>query len=186
MNDNQIVELFWERSELAISETAGKYGNYCHRIALNILANHEDAEECVNDTYLKAWNSMPQNRPSLLSAYLGKITRNLAFNKYKHRRTQKRGGGEIELVLHELEDCLASKNNVEDTLETDELAKAISDFLRTLNKDMMTVFVMRYWYSDSISSISSRMGMSESKVKSILFRCRGKLKAYLESEDIVI
>ncbi len=180
MKDNQIVDLFWKRSELAISETARKYGNYCKCIALNILFNKEDAEECVNDTYLMAWNSMPENRPSLLSSYLGKITRNLAFNKYKFLKTKKRGGGEMELVLHELEDCISSGNSVEETVEADLLAKAINDFLKTLNKEMRTVFVLRYWHTYSISFISTEMGMSESKVKSILFRCRNNLKTYLD------
>lgn len=184
MDDNQIIDLYWERSEFAINETSKKYGRYCNQIAINILANHEDTEECVNDTYLRAWNSMPENRPLFLSSFLGKITRNLALNKYKRRKADKRGGGEVELILHELEECITSDNSIEDTLETDRLAKIISNFLRTLNTDNMTVFVRRYWYSDSITLISKQFGISESKVKSILFRCRAKLKTYLESEDI--
>ena len=180
------MDLFWDRSESAISEASKKYSRYCHSIALNIVANSEDAEECVNDTLLQAWNSMPENRPALLSAYLGKITRNLALNMFRKRKAEKRGGGEMELILHELEDCLPSKNGVEDELEGEHLAKLISHFLRTLNDESMTVFVRRYWYSDSLASISAQCGITESKIKSLLFRCRNKLKAYLEREDFEI
>lgn len=186
MDDHQIVDLFWARSESAISEASIKYGRYCHSIALNIVVSAEDAEECVSDMLLQAWNSMPANRPSLLSAYLGKITRNLALNSFRKRKAGKRGGGEIELILHELEDCLPAKNGVEDELEGEHLAKLISHFLRTLNDESMTVFVRRYWYSDSIASIAARCGISESKIKSMLFRCRNKLRAYLGSEDFMI
>ena len=186
MDDHQIVDLFWARSESAISEASKKYGRYCHSIALNIVANAGDAEECVNDTLLQAWNSMPENRPALLSAYLGKITRNLALNRFRKRKAEKRGGGEMELILHELEDCLPAQNSVEDALERAYLAKLISHFLRTLSDEKMTVFVRRYWYADSIASISAHCGISESKIKSILFRCRNKLKAYLEREDFRI
>ncbi len=186
MDDNQIVDLYWVRSESAITESSKKYSRYCRSIAMNILANTEDAEECVNDTFLKAWNSMPQNRPALLSSYLGRITRNLALNIYKKRKAEKRGGGEMELILNELEDCLSSKSSVEDELEMDQIGKLISRFLRKLPEESRTVFVRRYWYSDSIASIAAQYGMSESKVKSILFRCRNKLKLFLESEGVAL
>lgn len=186
MNDTEIVDLFWARSESAISEASKKYGRLCRSIAMNILSNSQDTEECVNDTFFKAWNSMPENRPTVLSAFLGRITRNLAYNRYKHKHVQKRGGGEITLVFEELEDCISSDKSILSELEANELAKLISDFLRTLNEEIMIIFVRRYWFSDSIATISEQFGMSESKVKSILFRCRKKLKLYLEREGVIL
>lgn len=184
MEDSMIINLYWERSESAIVETSIKYGKYCKCIACNILDSNEDAEECVNDTYLHAWDSIPPHRPIYLTAYLGKITRNLALNKYKLANTVKRGGGTVTLLLNELEDCIPARKSVEEEYEAGILAKSISDFLRSIDAQNRAIFIRRYWYSDSISMISERYQMSVSKIKAKLFRCRIKLKKYLEEEGI--
>ena len=132
MEDTKIVQLYWDRDPNAIRASATKYGNYCTSIAKNILGNKEDAEECVNDTYLKAWNAMPPHRPNMLSTFLGKITRNLAFNRYKHNNADKRGGSEISAVLDELSECVSGKDNVEQEIEYKELVKTINSFLDTI------------------------------------------------------
>ena len=186
MDDNSIIDLYWERSESAISETAQKYGNYCTTIALNILHNKEDADECVNDTYMKTWNAIPPQRPTTFSAFLGKIARNLSINKYKEYRAQKRGSYEIPILLEELEGCIPSANSIEAEYEAGILVKAIDHYLGLLDPENRIVFVRRYWYVDSISSIASRFQMSESKVKSMLFRTRNKLRIYLEKEGVSI
>jgi len=182
MEDSRIVELYWERSENAITETASKFGKYCYKIAYNILYNSEDADESVNDTYLGAWNSMPPHRPSILSTFLGKITRRVSLNKWRDKNRDKRGGGEIPLVLDELEDCLPSENDVEKQIETAELAKSIDSFIMSLPKTERLVFICRYWYVDPLSEICTQFGFSESKVKSLLFRTRNKLKLHLERD----
>ena len=129
MDDAQIVQLYWDRDDQAIPATSDKYGNYCTSIAMNILSNQEDAEECVNDTYLNAWNSMPPHKPSILSTFLGKITRNLSFNRYKRNTANKRGGGELPVVLEELSDLVSGKDDVEQAFDQKELTKAIDTFL---------------------------------------------------------
>lgn len=186
MDDTMILDLFWARSESAISETDAKYGKYCNTIAMNILRNTEDARECVNDTYLNTWNAMPPERPSILSSFLGKITRNLSLNKYKEQRRKRRGGGEVALILDELEDCVPSTGSVEAEVESNTGIKAINTFLLSIESGDRIVFVRRYWYADSIVSIASRFQLSESKVKSMLFRTRNKLRIYLEKEGIPI
>lgn len=186
MEDKQIVALYWQRSERAISETAGKYGKYCYSIAYNILYNSEDADESVNDTYMGAWNSMPPNKPDILSAFLGKITRNIALNKWRSKNATKRGGGQVAAVLEELEDCIAANDSVEEQIEAMELTKVINKFLEGLKDMERRVFVCRYWYMDPVSEICNQFGYSESKVKSMLFRTRNKLQAYLEKEGISI
>ena len=153
MEDTHIVQMYWDRNETAISESAMKYGTYCTSIAQNILRNPADAEECVNDTYLNAWNSMPTHWPKQLETFLGKITRNLSFNKYKHDHAEKRGSGEITLVLDELTDCVSDTDNVEQVLDHQELIKAISSFVRSLSENKRNLFVRRYWYADSVSAI---------------------------------
>ena len=175
MDDEKIVQLYWDRSELAITATADKYGSYCVSIAKNILGNKEDAEECVNDTYLNAWNSMPPHRPSILSTFLGKITRNLSFNKYKYNTANKRGGGETALVLDEIAELVSDTDNVEQEIHHKELLKAIDTFLDRLPSDKRSIFVRRYWYFDSISDIASRFGMTENNVSVTLNRLRLKL-----------
>lgn len=186
MEDYNIVKLFWDRSEEAIKETSHKYANYCYRIAHNILSNEEDAEECVNDTYLNTWNSIPSHRPEHLSTYLGKITRNLAINRYKKRNSAKNGGGNLHYVLDELNECLPSNECVEDKVDEECVKEIINHFLYTISKEECNVFIRRYWYADSIFAISERYSLSASKVKSMLYRTRKKLKQYLEKEDIII
>lgn len=184
MDDIRIVELYWERSEEAIAQTQEKYGRYCHSIAYNVLNSDEDAEECVNDTYIRAWESIPPSRPSKLSAYLGRITRNLALDRYDRDRAQKRAGA-VELALDELGECIADNSEDADVSES-VLGEAINGFLRTLGKRARIVFVKRYWYLYSIEDIAHQMDMSESNVKVTLLRARRKFKEYLEKEGIVI
>ena len=179
MDDIKIVQLYWERDQNAITETETKYGNYCTSIAINILGNNEDAEECVNDTYMNAWNSMPPHRPTMLSTFLGKITRNLSFNRYKHNYADKRGGSEISAVLDELSECVSGNSNVEQEIEYKELVKAIDSFLDTLSPEKRSIFVCRYWYTDSISEIAKQFHMRENTVSMTLNRIRLKLKNYL-------
>lgn len=182
MDDKEIVALYFQRSEKAIEETASKYGKYCYSIAHNILSSHEDAEESVNDTYMDAWNSIPPHRPNLLSVFLGKITRRIAIDRWRRSGAQKRGGGEIPLVLEELKDCIADDQDVEQIVERRQLAAQINAFVRSLPTSERKVFLCRYWYMDSISDIARRFGFSESKVKSMLFRTREKLRDELKKE----
>lgn len=184
MEDARIVDLYWERSETAIDETSKKYGKYCYTIAHNILANIEDADESVNDTYLDAWNSMPPHRPAILSTFLGKITRRISIDKWRSRSAEKRGGGEIILALDELSDCVSSDTSVEQVVETAELGKAIDCFVMDLPLMERRVFICRYWYLDSIASICQQFGFSQSKVKVMLHRTRKNLRDYLERQGI--
>ncbi|MBE6968134.1 MAG: sigma-70 family RNA polymerase sigma factor [Ruminococcaceae bacterium] len=176
MDDAKIVQLYWDRNEQAIPATADKYGNYCASIAINILGNKEDAEECVNDTYMKAWNAMPPHRPGILSAFLGKIIRNLAFNRYKHNTADKRGGGVMPAVLDELSDLTSGKDEVEHEINRKELVKAIDAFLDSLSPEKRSIFISRYWYTDSVSEIARRHGMKEGAVSMTLNRVRIKLR----------
>jgi RNA polymerase sigma-70 factor (ECF subfamily) len=153
---------------------------------MNILRNNEDTEECVSDTYLKAWNAIPPQRPSIFSAFLGKITRNLSLDRYREQRAQRRGGGEIPLILDELEDCVPGTRSVEAEVEANAIVHALEAFLDSLGAGDRIVFLRRYWYTDSIASIAARFQMSESKAQSMLFRTRNKLRAYLEKEGITI
>lgn len=184
MQDGQIVELYFARKEEAIAATSAKYNSYCMQIAMNILHNREDSEECVNDTYLAAWNSIPPQRPERLSAYLGRLTRNLSLNRYKSMNAARRGGGELALSLSELDECIADTSTFEQ--DAADMGKLISEFLYTQQKETRQVFVRRYFYNDSIADIADRFGMSDSKVKSMLHRTRLALKAYLEEHDINI
>lgn len=179
MDDAKIVQLYWDRNEQAIPVTADKYGSYCSSIAKNILGNKEDAEECVNDTYMSAWNSMPPHRPSILSAFLGKIVRNLSFNRYKYNTAGKRGGGELPMVLEELSDLVSGKDDVEQAFDQKELTKAIDTFLDSLSPEKRSIFISRYWYTDSVSEIAVRYGMKEGAVSITLNRLRLKLHNYL-------
>ena len=182
MDDRQIVDLYFQRKEQAIGETAKKYGSYCFSIARNILQNTADAEETVNDTYIGAWNSIPPHRPALLSTYLGKITRHLALKRWKASRTQKRGGGEVSLALEELAGCIPSDFDVESRMELAELTKILNEFVRNLPQTEQQVFLRRYWYIESIADIAAAFGFSQSKVKSMLLRTRKKLYAHLQKE----
>jgi len=186
MGDDMLLDLYWARSEAASKGTAQKYGAYCFRIAINILQNHEDAEECVNDTYRIAWDTIPPQRPANFRAFLGRITRNLSLNKYKEQRRKKRGGDNMALIYHELEECIPSDKNVEREYESSLVVAAINSFLLSLDSENRIVFVRRYWYADSIKAIATRFQMSESKVKSMLFRTRNKLRAYLQNEGVIV
>ena len=146
MKDSQIVELYWNRDERAIRETSTRYGRYCYAIADNILHDPEDAEECVNDTWMRAWNAMPPQRPGRLRMFLAKITRNLSFDRFQARRAQKRGGGEMPLVLEELEECLPSRDDVEGEVQARELERAVSEFLRVLPERECSVFLRRSFF----------------------------------------
>lgn len=178
MEDREIVNLYWQRNQNAINETASKYGNYCKTIANNILHNHEDSEECVNDTYLNAWNSIPPHRPNALSAFLGKITRHLSFDKLRYKNADKRGG-EIHLVLDELAECVSGTENVENEIERKELINVINDFLNTLSQEKSNIFLCRYWYAYPVSKIAKQFGLTENNVSVTLNRTRKKLKEYL-------
>lgn len=183
MEDIHIVDLFWQRDENAIKETALKYEKYLHSISYHILLNAEDAEECVNDTYNDAWHSIPPHRPSILSTFLGKITRRISIDLWRKHSAGKRGGGEIAIVLDELEECVSGKDDVETEIERRELQKKLNAFLMNLPSLECKVFMRRYWYMSSVSDIAERFGYSESKVKSILFRTRTKLRKMLEKES---
>lgn len=179
MEDMKIVELYWNRDEQAIPATAEKYGRYCATIAENVLNSREDTEECVNDTWLHAWNAMPPHRPDVLSAFLGRVTRNLAFNRYKSRNAQKRRSSEADAVLEELENCVSGTDCTEKALEYKELVRAINDFLAELPEKKRSIFVCRYWYADSENSIAGRFGMTRAGVSMTLTRLRGALRTYL-------
>jgi len=185
VEDKQIIELFCNRKENAIQKTEEKYGKFCLKIADNILRNQEDSEECVNDTWMKAWQSIPPTIPECLRIFLGKITRNLAFDKYRLNHSAKRGGGEINLVLEELEGVVAGKDNVEVQLEAKMLTEAINTYLHTLSERECNVFIRRYFFSETTAQIAKRYDLKESNVLMILSRTRKKLQAYLVQEGLV-
>ena len=183
MEDKQIIDLYWQRSEDAIVQTAGKYGGYCRSIAWNILYHSEDAEECVNDTYLRAWDTIPPQRPRVLQTYIGKITRNLSLDRWRKNHAQKRDGG-VFLALEELSECIpCSDGNFSEDLA---IREALNGFLRSLKPEHRKIFLRRYWYLSSVKEIAEDYGISESKVKMLLLRTREKLRVHLESEDIVL
>lgn len=185
MEDLEIVELYWQRNEEAIKETSKKYGNYCYTIANNILYNNEDAQECVNDTYLGAWNAIPPHHPNVLSTFLGKITRRLSLNKWREKNAIKRGNGEAALSFDELEECIPSNSSIKEELALKELSEAINVFLETLKVDERKVFVCRYFYFESIDEIAFRFSFTPSKVKMMLKRTRDRLKDYLIGKGVL-
>lgn len=182
MDDSEIVRLFWDRNENAISAAAKKHGKRCRSIAENILRNREDAEECVNDTYLKIWNLIPPNSPQVLGAFMCKIAKHTAIDMLKARHAQKRGNGDIPLAFEELEDCISDKSNIESTYERRELIEKINDFLRTLPLENRRVFILRYWYCCELSEIAERFGTRKNTISVMLNRTRQKLCEYLEKE----
>lgn len=205
LDDKDIIELYWSRDPSAITVSAEQYGKYCHRIAWNILRNPEDCEECINETWFRAWKSMPDARPDCLAAFFGSITRRLSLDYYRKNRAAKRGGGEMPLIYDELQDCRTetaenvplsrtvraaqtelSHNNVEHHLDVMVLTEAINTFLSRLDSTSRILFVRRYWYADSVRDLAGSLHLSESRVKSNLFRTRKKLKKHLESEGIMI
>ena len=182
MEDERIIDLYWQRSENAITETEAKYGKYLCAIAYQVLSNAEDAEECVSDTYSGAWEAMPPHRPAVLSTFLGKITRRISIDRWRKRSAEKRGGGEVSIVLEELEDCVSGSGSAEEETERRELLKKLGEFLAALPLTERRVFLRRYWYLDSVAAIAQQFGFSESKVTSMLHRTRRKLRAQLEKE----
>ena len=182
MDDKSIVDLYFGRDQEAITQTDKKYGHYCYRIAYNILTNKEDAEESVSDTYVAAWRAIPPRRPSVLSTFLGKITRHIAIDRWRERNASKRGGGEVPLALEELQDCVAGMQNVEMDYERKEIIKAYVRFLDALPVTERRVFLCRYWYVDSVEAIADKFGFSQSKVKTMLHRTRAKLRKQLAEE----
>ena len=186
MEDSRIIELFFRRSEQAIAVTAAKFGGYCYSIAYNILHDRMDSEEAVSDTYLDAWNSMPPHRPDSLSAFLGRITRRNALDRWEYLHAEKRGRGEVPLVLEELQECLTGGTDPGRILEQQELGRLLNSFVRGLPAAERCVFVRRYWYLEPVKQIAARYGYSQSKVKSMLFRTRNRLRAYLEKEGISV
>ena len=184
MDDRTLIELYNQRNEAAISETQIKYGRYCFSIAHAILNSDEDSEECVNDTYLKVWNSIPPHAPTRFSAFIGKITRNTAIDRYMQKRAQKRHAG-VELALDELSECLPSDTDGNMTEELI-LKRAIDSFLESLPKRTRVIFMRRYWYMSSIKEIADGLSLSESNVKVILMRTRERFREHLENEGIII
>ena len=182
MEDIEIVELYLNRDEKAIFETQNKYGNYCFSIAYNILSDREDSKECVNDTYLHTWDAIPPHKPTILSTFIGKITRRLAIDKYRKNTSIKRGGSNYDLSIEELNECIASNIDTNKQIEVEELTNLINNFLASLKVNERRIFVCRYYYFDSIRDIANRFSYSESKVKMSLLRTREKLKDYLLKE----
>lgn len=184
MNDGEIVKLFWKRNQNALELTRTKYGSYCRSIAFNILRNGEDAEECVNDSLLNAWKSIPPNKPRNLRTYMGKLVRNVSINRFEHYSAQKRGGTQAELAIGELENSLSDEADVFAHLEGEAITRCINALLQNSSKEKRIVFVKRYWYLCSINEIAKDLSISESKVTSILFRMRNELKETLEKEGV--
>lgn len=185
MDDRQIIDLYYAREEAAISETADKYGKYCYSIAYRILQDKQDSEECVNDTYWRAWEAIPPHYPQKLAVFLGKITRNLALNRFSYYTREKRGFGKMELVLEELQGCMPALQSTEQVIEEKLLVERLNQFLYDLPKEKRILFVKRYWYLQSIQEIAEELNMSESKVKMTLLRIRNKLKKVLEKEGFM-
>ena len=184
MEDKDIVRLYLARDEAAIAETRKKYGRYCHFIAARITGDDQDAEEIVNDTYLKTWNTVPPNRPDPLKGYLGKISNRLALDRYNSKKAAKRGGGQLPAVLHELSECIPTNDNREDIGYSVALRDALGRFLKALPERTRTIFVRRYWYVTPITEIAEEFGMKESNVAMLMLRTRLKLKAFLEKEGL--
>lgn len=182
MEDERIIDLYWQRDQQALTETGLKYGAYCQSIAYGVLHDRQDAEECVNDTWLRAWESIPPHRPNKLSAFLGRITRNLALDRYDYNHAVKRSGS-FDQLLSELSDCIPS---IRDDYAQLELSEILTAFLRQLPEKQRNLFLRRYWYCESLDTLAKRYHMSLSAVKSGLFRTRNKLKLHLEKEGIGI
>lgn len=185
MEDNCIVDLYWERNPDAIMESSKKYGNFCYCVANNILHNKEDSEECVNDTWLKAWNAIPPTRPGNLRMFLAKITRNLSFDCFAAKSAQKRGSGEIDLVLDELSECIPANSDVAGEYEYKELCLFIQRFAEKLSGKDRTVFLQRYFFAKPVAEIAAMVGLSENNVMVNLYRTRRKLKHELQKEEFI-
>ena len=184
MEDKRIIEMYWQRDEQALTLTRRQYGAYCHAIALQILHNREDADECENDTYLRAWNAIPPHRPTRLSVFLGKITRRLALDRYASLTADKRGGGTQAAILEEWRDALPDGDG--DPADDLAVRDALNRFLRQLPADKRRTFIRRYWYGDTIAAIATDSHATESAVKMTLSRTRGELKTFLEKEGVTL
>lgn len=182
MDDQQIVSLYWERCTDAIVQSKEKYGAYCFSVAEHILQSREDCEECVNDTWLHAWNTMPPRRPNVLRMFFAKLTRHISFDRWRQQSAQKRGGGELPLVLEELSQCIASVENVEDALMAQELEQSIRSFLHTLPERAGDIFLRRYFFTESIEEIASAYRMTRNHVTVVLCRTRKQLRQHLIQE----
>ena len=183
VEDREIISLFWHRQESAILETAKKYGRYCHTIAKNILHKDEDAEECVNDAFLRAWETIPPQKPERLSAFLGKITRNIALNRWDYLTAEKRNGKTVPLILDELAECVPGEN-MEKVAESLDFSTALNRFLASLSKEKRIIFMRRYWYLCSVEEIAKDFHKSESSVKMTLLRLRTAFRTFLEKEGV--
>lgn len=186
MEDHEIIELYWRRDEEAIRAAQSKYGGYCAHIAGHILADRQDTEECVSDTWMRSWNAMPPHRPGCLRLFLGKITRGLACDRVRSQSALKRGGSAYTEALEELGECLPSVPGAEEAVEARELERTVNRFLHTLPEQACSVFLRRYWYAEPLGDIAGRYGMKENTVKTSLFRTRQKLRAYLEKEGMIV
>lgn len=186
MQDTQIINLYWSRDEQAIAESQRSYGSYCHSIAFHILYDRDDADECVNDTWFRAWNAMPPERPGRLALFFGTITRNLSLDRWKGKHAMKRGKGEMMLALDELAECVPDRHRTEDAVEAAELQRLLNDFLHNLPERECNIFLRRYWYVEEYSEIARRYGMNLNTVKTSLFRTRAKLRRFLEREGVIL
>jgi len=182
MNDSEIIELYWNKNTNAISASMEQYGSYCFSIAYGILDNTQDSEECVNDTWLRAWNAIPPARPTVLKVFFAKITRHLSFDRYKARKTLKRGGGDMPLVLEELAECIADESDVEGQVLANELGRVINQFVVCLPEHERNLFVRRYFFSEPIKVIADRFDLSENSVNVTLSRLRKRLRSHLSKE----
>ncbi len=184
--DAEILDLYWARDERALTESQKTYGAYCHSIAWHILYDREDADECVNDTWFRAWNALPPGKPDRLGLFLGTITRNLSLDRWKRQRRGKRGGGVVPVALDELAECIPDSRDTESIVEAARLQRLVDAFLHTLSERDCNVFLRRYWYAEEYGEIAKRYGLRLNTVKTILFRTRGRLKAYLQKEGVVL
>ena len=185
MEDHRIIELYWQRKESAITETAKKYGGFCHRIALNILSVQEDAEECVNDSYHSVWNRIPPTRPESFKAFLGRIVRNLSISRYRKNRAQKRYSG-MELLLSELEDCIPAAEQVETVIERAQLSTLISDWLESLSSEERTLFIRRYWFGEELQQLAREFRLTPNALAGRMLKLRKALRHQLEEEGIAL
>lgn len=185
MEDHQIIELFFQRDERAIAETAEKYGGFCTHIAMNILSVREDAEECVSDTYFSAWKQIPPTMPEVFKAFLGRITRNLSISKFRAMRAKKRFNG-LDVMLSELEDCIPTSENVEQIVEARELSVCISEWLRSLSSEDCALFVRRYWYGDEVQVLAKKCGITSGHMAQKMLRMRKSLKSFLEQKGVAL
>ena len=186
MQDDKIVELYWRKDEAAIKETQEKYDRYLYKIAYNILADREDSKESVNDTYLSAWNSIPPHKPVTLSTYLGKLTRRISIDVFRRKNREKRRGTQYSVSLSELEECVSAGDVTAEAVDAKVLGEALNRFLQGMSEEARHTFIGRYYFLDSVKEVAAYCGMSESKVKSILYRTRQELKTYLEKEGFVL